>query len=121
MTTEEIGKQLVSLCNQGKGMEAIQTLYSPDVVSVEAMAMPDGSRETKGLPGVIGKSEWWLSAHEVHSGLAEGPLVSPAHFCVRFKYDVTLKQTGKRFVMEELGVYQVADGKITREEFFYAM
>ena len=121
MTTEEIGKQLVSLCNQGKGMEAIKTLYSPDVVSVEAMAMPDGSRETKGLAGVIGKSEWWLSAHEVHSGLAEGPLVSPAHFCVRFKYDVTLKQTGKRFVMEELGVYQVADGKITREEFFYAM
>jgi hypothetical protein len=26
-----------------------------------------------------------------------------------------------RFTMEEIGVYQVADDKVVREEFFYAM
>lgn len=38
-TTMEIGKKLVTLCQQGKAHEAIDTLYSPHIVSVEATAM----------------------------------------------------------------------------------
>ena len=121
MTTQEIANQLISLCSQGKNLEAINTLYSADIVSVEAAAPPDGSRETKGLPGVLGKSEWWVSNHEIHSANVEGPLVTGNHFCVKFTYEVTFKPTAKRFVMTELAVYQVADGKIVREEFFYSM
>ena len=40
---------------------------------------------------------------------------------VRFKYDVTNKPSGRRMIMDELALYQVKDGKIVREEFFYAM
>ena len=36
------------------------------------------------------------------------------------KYDLTNKQSGQRFQMEEVAVYQVSGGKIVREEFFYA-
>ena len=111
----------MDLCMQGKPMEAIETLYSKDIVSVEAMAMPGGSREMAGLEAVTGKAKWWMSEHEVHSAVAEGPLVSPHHFCVRFKYDVTNKPSGRRMIMDELAIYQVKDGKIVREEFFYAM
>ena len=121
MTTQEIANQLISLCSQGKNLEAINTLYSADIVSVEASAPPDGSRETKGLPAVLGKSEWWVSNHEIHSANVAGPLVAGSHFCVNFTYEVTFKPTAKRFVMTELAVYQVADGKIVREEFFYSM
>ncbi len=121
MTTQEIANQLVSLCSQGKNLEALNTLYSADVVSVEAAAPPNGSRETVGLPGVLGKSEWWVSNHEIHSAKVEGPLVAGSHFCVSFTYEVTFKPAAKRFVMTELAVYQVADGKIVREEFFYSM
>ena len=121
MTTQEIGAQLVDLCKQGKNLEAIETLYSQDIVSVEAMAMPGGSREMTGIQAVTGKNQWWLSEHEVHSAIAEGPLVSANHFCVRFKYDVTNKPSGRRMIMDELAIYQVKDGKIVREEFFYAM
>ena len=35
MTTEEVAKKLVELCNQGAYEEAIKTLYDKDVVSVE--------------------------------------------------------------------------------------
>ena len=42
-------------------------------------------------------------------------------FCVMFDYDVTNKPSGQRFQMEEVGLYTVADGKISKEEFFYAM
>lgn len=39
---------------------------------------------------------------------------------VRFTFDVTIKANGHRMTMDEMGLYTVADGKIVREEFFYA-
>ena len=101
-------------------MEAIKSLYADDIVAVEAMAMPGGSRETSGLEAVIGKANWWEAEHEIHSSKLEGPMVAGSHFCVRFTIDVTAKSSGKRMTMDELAIYQVKDGKIVREEFFYA-
>ena len=40
---------------------------------------------------------------------------------IHFTYDVTPKQSGKRMNMSEMGLYTVRDGKIAKEEFFYAM
>ena len=119
MSTEAVAKQLVDLCRAGKNQEAIETLYSPDIVSVEATPMPDGSREMKGMAAVVGKAQWWQANHEVHGATTEGPLVSGSNFCVRFKYDVTNKPSGKRLTLDELAVYHVKDGKIDREEFIY--
>ena len=121
MDTNAIAQQLVSLCRAGKFHEAISTLYADDVVSVEAMAPPGGSREMTGIQAVLGKGEWWTANHEVHSAVIEGPLVAGAHFAVTFIFDITQKQSGQRMLMQEIGVYQVASGKIVREEFFYAM
>ena len=121
MTTTEIANELVNLCQTGRFLDAINTLYSPDIVSVEASAPPNGSRESKGLPAVLGKSEWWVTNHEVHSGKTDGPLVAGNHFAVRFLFDVTFKPTGRRHEMDELAVYEVKDGKIVREEFFYSV
>lgn len=121
MTTKEVADKLVQLCSEGKFHEATTELYSPDIVSVEAGAPPGQSRETKGLDGVLKKGEWWVSNHEVHSSKVEGPLVAGAHFAVTFKMDITFKPQNRRFEMEEIGVYKVADGKIVYEEFFYSM
>lgn len=121
MTTNEVADTLVKLCSQGKFEEAIDKLYSQDIVSVEAGAPPGGSRESKGFAAVKGKSEWWTANHEVHSASVEGPLVAGSHFAVTFKLDVTFKPESKRFQMEEVGLYKVADGKIVYEEFFYNM
>jgi ketosteroid isomerase-like protein len=121
MTTQEVANKLVKLCSEGKFDEATKTLYSQDIVSVEAGAPPGGSRETKGFDAVVTKGEWWISNHEVHSATVEGPLVAGSHFAVVFKLDVTFKPEGRRFQMEEIGVYKVADGKVVYEEFFYNM
>jgi ketosteroid isomerase-like protein len=88
---------------------------------MEAAAPPGGSRETKGLEGVLAKGEWWVNNHEVHSSVVEGPLVAGSHFTVAFKMDITFKPQNKRFEMEEIAVYKVADGKVVYEEFFYNM
>jgi len=121
MTTQEVADTLVKLCSEGKFDEAVATLYSPDIVSMEAGAPPGQSRETKGLPAVKAKGEWWTANHEVHSAKVEGPLVADSHFAVTFKLDVTFKPQSKRFTREEVAVYKVADGKIVYEEFFYNM
>jgi ketosteroid isomerase-like protein len=119
MTTKEVADILVKHCSAGKFDEATKALYSPDIVSMEAGAPPGGSRETKGLAAVMAKGEWWVANHEVHSVKVEGPLVAGSHFTVTFKLDVTFKPQNKRFTMEEVAVYKVADGKIVYEEFFY--
>lgn len=121
MTTQEIANKLVSLCGAGKFHDAMLALYSNDIVSMEAGAPPGGSREAKGLDAVKAKSKWWEDNHEVHSVKVEGPLVAGAHFSVVFRIDVTFKPESKRFVMEEIAVYKVAEGKIVYEEFFYSM
>jgi ketosteroid isomerase-like protein len=121
MTTQEVADTLVRLCSAGKLDEAMKTLYSPDIVSMEAGAPPGQSRESKGLSAALAKGEWWAANHEVHSAVVEGPLVAGSHFTVVFKFDVTFKPQNKRFNMEEVAVYKVAAGKIVYEEFFYAM
>ncbi len=121
MTTQEVADELVKLCEEGKFLEAVESLYSNDIVSVEAGAPPGRSRESKGLEAVKAKGEWWQANHEVHASTVKGPLVAGSHFAVTFKLDVTFKPENRRFQTEEVAVYKVAGGKIVYEEFFYNM
>jgi hypothetical protein len=123
-TTYEVGKKLVDLCNAGKAMEAITSLYAQNIVSIETHDMGPLKARTEGFDAVKKKSEWWVENHEVHSGKAEGPWPHGDRFIVRFQYDVTAKSgpmAGKRTQLDEAGLYTVKNGKITQEEFFYHM
>ena len=122
--TMTVGRKLVELCRQGKNMEAVETLYSPQIVSIEAMGDETMPARTEGMEAVRGKNDWWIKNNEVHSAEAEGPWPNGDRFIVRFKYDVTGKagpMAGKRMMLDETGLYTVKDGKITQEEFFYHM
>jgi hypothetical protein len=121
MTTMEIGKELVTLCKQGKNQEAIDRLYSPSIESVEPVAMPGMEQTQRGIAKIKSKNKWWVDNHEVHGSVAEGPFPHNDRFIVRFKYDVTPKHTGKRMTMDETGLYTVQNGKVVKEEFFYSM
>ena len=121
MTTMEIGKELIALCTQGKNQEAIDRLYSPNIESVEPVAMPGMEQTQRGIEKIKGKNQWWTDNHDVHGSVAEGPFPHGNRFIVRFKYDVTPKHMGKRITMDETGLYTVQDGKIVKEEFFYSM
>lgn len=121
MTTKEIGTQLVALCREGRNIDAINTFYADDIVSVEAGGPQGMDRTTRGKAGVIGKNQWWVENHDMHSATCEGPFPHDDRFAVRFTYDVTHKPNGQRFTMNEVALYTVKDGKIVREEFFYTM
>jgi len=119
MSTAEVANQLVAFCKGNKYLEAVETLYAEDIVSVEATEH-GGSREMRGKQAVKGKNEWWFQAYEVHSASVTGPFVSPERFAVLYSFDSTRKDTGERTVFNEVAVYTVENGKIIREEFLYA-
>ena len=122
MSAMEIGERLVTLCREGRNLEAISQLYDDGIVSIEAAEPPEGQRETRGIEGVRGKNQWWIDNHEVHAASVRGPFPhGDDRFCVHFEYDVTNKPSGQRFQMEEVAHDTVTDGRIPREEFFYAM
>lgn len=125
MNAHQVGTKLVELCRAGRFLEAIETLYADDVVSVEPVSDHGGDAVQTGKDAAINKNKWWDSAHDVHSVKLEGPFPhGEDRFAVYFEMDVTPKEgpmTGKRFTMQEVGLYTVAGGRVAREEFFYSM
>jgi len=124
MELKDIAKELVEGCRAGgaKVRENLDKLYAQDAVSVEAVDMGGQGRETHGLAGIHGKHDWWDSAMQEHGTKVTGPFYhGDDQFSVLFEVDATDTESGKRMQMQEIGVYHVADGKITREEFHYAM
>lgn len=119
MSTFEIANKYVELCKANQHHTILETLFSPDAVSVEAMGMPGFPVEARGLKAIAEKGKTWVDNHEVHSAKHEGPWPNGNRFIVRFEYDVTNKPSGRRFQMAEAGLFTVENGKITREEFFY--
>lgn len=116
MTTQEIANNLTQWCNSGQEERCYQELYSPEIVSIEP-----GSENpvAKGMQEVAKKGEWWRENFEVHSATTSEPIVADNWFSVRHDMDITHRPSGERSRMAEIGVYQVKDGKIVKEQFFY--
>ncbi len=51
-------------------------------------------------------------------GYCSEPVVGGNHFSVAMGMDVTMKG-GERMQMDEIAVYEVKDGKIVKEQFFF--
>ncbi len=117
MNTQEVANKVVELTRKQAWKEAIDTLYSKDIVSVEARAMESGSPESRGIDAVRAKTDWWVNNMQVHSAKVSGPFVAHDRFVVQYDIDVTDKSSKKRMQLSEVGVYTVKDGKIVREEF----
>ena len=120
MNTEAVAKRLVELCRQGKFEEAQNELYSNDAVSIEMEGLPAGSiGNAKGLDAIREKGRQFNAGIEaVHGGSVSDPIVTGNWFSIVLTMDATFKGRG-RVNMEEICVYQVRDGKIVREQFFY--
>ncbi|MEP6731249.1 MAG: nuclear transport factor 2 family protein [bacterium] len=114
-----IAHELVDLCRAGRNGDAIEQLYSEQIVSIEPVGSEAMPAELHGIDAVRNKHKWWTENMEVHSSEVGGPYVGEEGFVVQFTYDTTFKPTGKRKTATELAKYTVANGKIVMEEFFY--
>ncbi|HEV8125579.1 MAG TPA: nuclear transport factor 2 family protein [Gemmatimonadales bacterium] len=118
-TTEAVAHELVDLCREGRNLEAIEKLYSPNIISIESTGSEQMPAEISGIDAVRGKNEWWFENFEVHSAETNGPFVGDGQFAVQYDFDATEKATGKRNRMVEMALYTVKNGKIVKEQFFY--
>lgn len=117
MTTQKIAQRLVELCRQGQFEAAQKELYADDCISTEPAGAP--METVEGLDALIEKGERFMSmVEEVHGIEVSDPLVAGSYFTVVMKLDTTMKDSG-RSLMEEICLYQVHEGKIVSEEFFY--
>lgn len=121
MTTQEIATAYRGLMNERKFIEVQDTLYHEDVVCQEpekaaAMGM---TIITKGREAIKAKGVARRATIETsHSYVCSEPLVAGEFFSVVLKQDVTFK--GKpRMTLEEIGVFQVVNGKVVKEQFFF--
>ncbi len=117
MTTQEVADRLIELCRKGQVLEAQQELFADDVKSHEPAHSP--TPPAIGKEAVLAKGKHFASMiEERHSGAFEDPIVGGNHFSFVCKLDATLKGMG-RVVWNEICVYEVKDGKVVSEQFFY--
>jgi len=117
MNAQDVANRLVQLCREGKNVDAINELYDEDIVSHE----PEGSpmREKIGKDAVLdATNRWHDSVTELHSSFISNPIVAGDFFACTMKVDATYKEHGRN-VMDELCVFEVKEGKIVKEQFFY--
>ncbi len=120
----EVGKKLMALCGQGKYREAIETLYADDAKHIESVECgPDMPRENGPKTRLLELNDWWEANHEVHGGDLKGPFPhGEDRVALWMSLDVTPKvgpMANQRHTMEEVCLYTVKNGKITKAEFFW--
>ena len=117
MTTQQVADRLVALCRQGEILKAMEELYANDIESIEPEHAP--TKSAKGKPAVFEKGKQFASMIETrHGGSFSDPVVGGHYFSVAMMLDATFKGKG-RMTFDEVCVYEVKDGKIVREQFFF--
>jgi ketosteroid isomerase-like protein len=118
MTTQEIADRFFQLAEEGKWNEIQDELYSDDAESIEP-PHSQGLQSAKGREALRKKAEMFNeTVEEMHGGYCSKPVVGGNHFSVAMGMDATMKGMG-RVKMDEIAVYEVKDGKIVKEQFFF--
>lgn len=120
MTTQDVANRFNELAQAGQWDKIQEELFAENAVSIEppqAAAMGMGNAE--GMDAIKKKGEAFNQmVEEMHGGFTTAPVVGGNFFSVGMGMDVTMKGAG-RMKMEEIAVYEVKDGKIVREQFFF--
>jgi hypothetical protein len=118
MTTQEVANRFNELSQTGQ-WEQIQTeLFADNAVSIEPPTSP-GMQSAEGLSAIKEKGKRFDEmVEEMHGGYSSAPVVGGRFFSVAMGMDCTMKGMGRQ-KMDEIALYEVKDGKIVKEQFFY--
>lgn len=118
MTTQQVADRISELFKEYKWTEAQDELFSKDAESVEP-TQAQGLQTVKGLDAIKKKGEQFNEmVEEMHGGYVGEPIVAGNYIAVAMGMDVTFKGMGRK-KMDEIAIYEVQDGKIVKEQFFY--
>lgn len=117
-TVAEVAARFNELAREGQYDKIQDELYADNAVSVEPPASP-GLQSVQGLAAIKEKGRQFNEmVEEMHGGYSTEPVIAGNHFSVAMGMDVTMKGQG-RSKMDEIAIYEVKDGKIVKEQFFY--
>ena len=118
MTTQEVANRMYELFKENKWAEVQQELFSDDAESIEPPNSP-GLQSVKGKDAIKKKGDDFNNMiEEVHGGYTGEPIVAGNFIAFAMGIDATYKGMGRQ-KMDEIAVYEVKDGKIVKEQFFY--
>lgn len=118
MTTQQIASRLSDLFKENKWEQAQNELFDQHALSIEPGDKP-GFESVEGVEAIKQKTASFNNEiAEVHSGYVTEPIVAGRHISFGMGMDVTLR-AGNRIKMDEIAIYEVRDGKIVKEQFFY--
>lgn len=120
MTTQDVASRFHELAQTGQWDTIQKELYAENCVSIEpAHAQAMGLGNVEGIDAIRKKGEaFGAMVEEMHGGYSNEPQVAGNHFAVAMGMDCTMKGAG-RVKMDEVAVYEVKDGKIVKEQFFF--
>ena len=120
MSTTEIAHRLVELCRTGQFEAVYDQLFAEDAENIEMPGNDTGPLgNARGLAAMRAKGAAWSAGVEtIHSMNVGEPIVAGNWFALTMALDITMKGAS-RMQMEEICLYQVKNGKIVREQFFY--
>ena len=117
-TTAEVAARFNELAKEGNWDKIQDELFAENAVSVEPPNSP-GMKSVEGLAAIKEKGRQFNeSVEEMHDGYSTDPVVAGNFFSVAMGLDATMKGMG-RMRMDEIAVYEVKDGKIVKEQFFF--
>ncbi len=118
MTTQEVAARFNELAKQEKWFEIQDELFAENVKSTDPPDSPYFGY-AEGKVAVRNKGEEFVKKIEAfHGASTTEPVAGGNHFAVGREVDITLQGLG-RIQMKEIMLYEVKDGKIVSEQFFY--
>jgi hypothetical protein len=118
MTTQEIADRMYELFKENKWAQVQEELFSDDAESIEP-PHSRGMQSAKGREALKKKGDDFNNmVEEVHGGYTGQPIVAGNYIALAMGFDATMKGMGRQ-KMDEIALYEVKDGKIVKEQFFY--
>jgi hypothetical protein len=117
-TTQDVANRYQELSQTGEWQKIQDELFAENAKSVEPKGAP-GMQSVDGLDAIREKGKQFQQmVEEMHGGYTSAPIVAGRYFAVAMGMDCTMKGMGRQ-KMDEIALYEVKDGKIVKEEFFY--
>ena len=118
LTTRQVAARFNELAQQEKWFEIEDELFADNVKSIDPPNSPYFGY-AEGKAAVRKKGEDFVSRVEaLHSAYTGEPIVTGNHFAVVREIGITVRPHGK-IQINEIMLYEVKDGLIIHEQFFY--
>ncbi|WP_245957523.1 nuclear transport factor 2 family protein [Chitinophaga flava] len=118
LTTQEVAARFHELAQQEKWFEIQEEFFAENVKSIDPAGSPYMGY-AEGKAAVRKKGEDFVQRiTALHRAYTSAPLVTGNHFVVTREIDITVEPHG-RIQLNQIMLYEVKDGQIILEQFFY--